>query len=172
MICQSSTSIIRLIKSTLSSFLGGIHCISNSIPLSTQNWKIGSQGLHVATALESSHTRERDAKRWSVVEEGNLWVVNYQPILFICSESHAIYTFLIRYVIWILGLLVLLVQHLSDLACNFYFKGQRSRTEHRTTAFRIEKSFRKASRKDNSFRPNLVSLRYLNIIHAERVGIR
>ena len=31
--------------------------------------KIGSHGLHVATALESSHTRERDAKHWSVVEE-------------------------------------------------------------------------------------------------------
>ena len=29
--------------------------------------KIGSQGLHVATALESSHTRKRDTKRWQLL---------------------------------------------------------------------------------------------------------
>ena len=29
--------------------------------------KIGSQGLHVATALESSHTRKRDVKRWQLL---------------------------------------------------------------------------------------------------------
>ena len=28
--------------------------------------KIGSQGLHVAAALESSHTRKRDVKRWQL----------------------------------------------------------------------------------------------------------
>lgn len=29
--------------------------------------KVGSQGLHVATALESSHTRKRNPKCWQLL---------------------------------------------------------------------------------------------------------
>ena len=75
------------------------HGIAREITLAVAIQKIGSQGLHVATALESSHTRERDAKRWQL-----LWtecVSGQSPALTFCSESHA---FLNRDVIRIFAL--------------------------------------------------------------------
>ena len=52
-------------------------------------------------------------------------------------------------------------KHLSDLAYNFFFKGQRSQTERRTTAFRIEKSFRKAREGQKSVK-NTYTLKLLS----------